>query len=277
MNIHELVRQKGLRLNLSPRTIKTYQHCLQKFFRTIRIDPIKLKKKDIEKYIHRLMELKRASSTINVYLSALKFFYEKILHKTLTIKIEYQKRIKRLPEFLTQNELHKVFNAIQNPKHLLMIKFLYATGIRVSELTNMKVKDLQLDENYAWVRQGKGRKDRPIIIAKKIKLQLKKWINKNQLESNDYLFFSYYKHKKLSTRTIQAIVKKAQLRARIKKNIHPHTFRHSFATHLIEQGNPVTSVQPLLGHNSINTTMRYLHLARPMIINVQSPLDYISL
>ena len=188
MNIHELVRQKGLRLNLSPRTIKTYQHCLQKFFRSNNIDPIYLKKQDIEKYIYKLINKNRSSSTINVYLSALKFFYQKVLNKRLTVNIEFQKNVKRLPEFLTQNEIQQVFKVIKNPKHLLIIKLLYSAGLRVSELTNLKVKDLQLGEEYFWVRQGKGRKDRPAIIAKNLNQQLKQWIQKQQLDFNHYLF-----------------------------------------------------------------------------------------
>ena len=276
MNIHELVRQKGIRINLSPRTTKTYQHCLAKFFQTTNIHPLKLKKKDIERYIHTLIDQNKSSSTINVHLSALKFFYQKVLKRKLTLYIEFQKNIKRLPEFLTQTELQKIFYVIQNPKHLLMVKIMYAAGLRVSELTNLKVKDLELDQEYLWVRQGKGRKDRATILAKSLCQELRIWIQEQQLEATNFLFPSYQKHRSLSTRTVYAIVKKAQKKAQIHKNIHPHSFRHSFATHLIEEGNSIQEIQPLLGHRRIDTTMKYLHLARPKLFKIQSPLDSIN-
>jgi integrase/recombinase XerD len=273
MNIHELVRLKGQRLNLSPRTIHTYQHCLKKFFRTTTIDPIRVKKSDIERYIHSLIKNNRASSTINVYLSALKFFFSKVLNRKLTLYISLQKKVTRLPEFLTQSEVQQIFNAIQNPKHLLMIKVMYSSGIRVSELTNLKVKNLQLDQSYLWVRQGKGRKDRATIISKSLIEPIKQLIQKQQLKPENYLFSPYSKINSYNTNTIRAIIKKAQKSTKIHKNIHPHSFRHSFATHLIEQGSSVTEVQPLLGHTRIQTTMIYTHLARPKLLHINSPLD----
>ena len=277
MNIYELVRQKGLRLNISPRTIKTYQHCLKVFFKTVRIDPLKLKKRDIENYIYHLIDQKRSSSTINVHLSSLKFFYQKVLNRRLTIYIPLQKNVKRLPEFLTVAELKKVFAAIDNPKHLLMIKLLYSAGLRVSELCNLRVKDLQLEQSYLWVRQGKGRKDRSTVISKYLINQLMSLIQNEQLSNSDYLFSPYSKRRSYHPRSIHAIVKKASIIAKVRKNIHPHTFRHSFATHLVEQGNSIQEVQPLLGHTSIRTTMKYLHMARPNINNVISPLDQLEM
>ena len=138
------------------------------------------------------------------------------------------------------------------------------------------MKDLEFDQNYGWVRQGKGKKDRLFIVAWMIKAELIQWIDENELVGEDYLFFSYQKGLRMSTRTVYEIVKTAAKKAKITKNVHPHTLRHSFATHLIQQGNSVMEVQPLLGHNSINTTMRYVHMASPHLLNVRSPLDLLG-
>ena len=139
-------------------------------------------------------------------------------------------------------------------------------------MVNLKVKDLQLEEGYGWIRQGKGNKDRPFIIPFSLQDAIKELIVNKQLE--EFIFTSY--NGKMSIRTIQAIIKTAAKKANIRKNVHPHTLRHSFATHLIEDGYAVTSIQTLLGHNSPETSMVYVHMKPTSMIKVKSPLDTIS-
>ncbi|MBT4735501.1 MAG: tyrosine-type recombinase/integrase [Candidatus Marinimicrobia bacterium] len=272
MDIEHFVIKEGMKRGLREKTIKTYITCLNKFFRTIRIKPNELKKKDIENYLENLKKWKRSDNTINVYVNAIKFFYEKVLRKTLTIRINHKRVRKRLPEFLTKEEVIKLFSVISNSKHKLMIKFLYSTGMRVSELINLKVKDFEFNQNYGWVRDGKGGKDRLFVVSKKLKLEIINLISKVKLFSTSNLFNSSF-GKKYSVSSIQNIIKNACFKANITKNISPHSLRHSFATHLIQNGYAVTEVQPLLGHNNINTTMIYLHMASPQIIKVESPID----
>ena len=152
-----------------------------------------------------------------------------------------------------------------------MVTLLYAAGLRVSELLNLKVKDFQFDENYGWVRKGKGGKDRPFIVAEKLKQEVQRWILKNELVVFDFLFGN--KKKKMSAQTVRKIIKKAVKQAKIDKNIHPHTLRHSFATHLIENGYAVIDVQGLLGHSKVDTTLIYTHLAKPKLFSIKSPFD----
>lgn len=271
MNIIELTKKEMLRRCYSPKTIKSYIFCLKNFLRYCHKEPRTINKKDIKDYLCKLTDKGASGSTINVYLNALKFVLEEILNKNFAVKIKYSKTPKQLPVFLTKEETAQLINSIQNNKHRLMIKLLYSAGLRVSELVNLRVRDLQFDRNYGWVRHGKGNKDRIFIIALSLKDELKDYIAKEGLESDSWLFRSY--NGNMSIRSVQEIIKRAARDAKIQKNVHPHTLRHSFATHLIETGYDVASVQSLLGHNSAETTMVYVHMASPNLINVRSPLD----
>ena len=153
-----------------------------------------------------------------------------------------------------------------------MIELMYSSGLRVSELVNLKVRDFDFESGVGWVRRGKGRKDRIFIIAKILNKKLRLYIIDKNLGYNSWLFLGR-KGRHIHVRSVQEIVKKAGLKARILKNVHPHTLRHSFATHLIENGYDLGSVQSLLGHASTETTMRYVHMANPKLTNVRSPLD----
>ncbi len=268
----ELIRQHGLRQGLRPQTILTYTFCLQKFFRTAQKGFHELTKQDILHHLDRLAERGAPSSTLNVYLNAFKFLYEQVLHRRLTVNINFAKARCRLPSFLTQDELSRLISAIQNPHHQLMVRFLYSAGLRISELTHLKVKDLQLEKNYGWVRDGKGGKDRPFILAQSLKGDIEKWININNLVSDSFLFQGYSR-RPYSSSSLWIILRQAAKKASISKHVHPHTLRHSFATHLIENGYAVTEVQPLLGHSRLDTTLVYTHLAAPALLHVISPLD----
>jgi integrase/recombinase XerD len=249
MYVPELIRKWGLRKGLRHETIKTYVTCINKFLRIYGLDPRAVTKHDIVNYLDCLKKWDRSDSTINVHLNALKFLYEHVLNKKLTINIKHKRIRRQLPTCLTKEETGRLFDAINNPKHKLIVQFLYATGMRVSELVSLKVRDFEFDDNYGWVRDGKGGKDRLFIIAKKLKSELIEWISVNKLNSEDWLFPGQCSNH-ISTSTIEFIIKKAARKAKIRKNIHPHTLRHSFATHLIENGYAVTEVQPLLGHGS---------------------------
>ena len=275
MDIINLMEKELLRRNYSLRTIETYNYCLNNFLRYCKKDFKKINKQDIKNYLDKLINKNVSGSTINVNLNALKFLFEEILNKKLTIKIKYSKTPKNLPIFLTKDEIIKLINSIQNNKHKLMVKLLYSAGLRVSELVNLKVKDFDFENNYGWVRKGKGNKDRMFILASSLKDELLNYIKENNLEQDSFIFASY--NGSMSSRSVQEIIKKATRKAKLNKNVHPHTLRHSYATHLIENGYDLTSVQGLLGHNSLETTMVYLHMAPKKFINVKSPLDDLQL
>ena len=274
MDIPYLIKKEGLRRGFSPRTIKTYCFCVERFLHFHRNKDVnKITKRDVTDFIDFLLKKDGAGNTINVYLSSIKFLMENILNKRLTYRVRYSKTPKSLPTVLTQEEIKRLFEAIYNNKHKLMIKLMYSTGMRVSELINLRVRDFEFSKKYGWVREGKGKKDRMFIIANRLNKDLQNFIKENSLLDYNSFLFKGNKKLHISKETIGKIIKDATKKAKIKKNVHCHTLRHSFATHLIENGYSVAEVQSLLGHNSPETTMIYLHTASKNMIKVKSPLD----
>lgn len=270
----ELIRKEGLRQGLRPRTIQTYQYCTNQFFRRCRKDPIQVNKADIQDYLDHLLEKNAPGNTLNVHLNTIKFFYEQILHRKLTVNIKFSKTSKRLPEFLTQEETQKLLQSIHNSKHSLMIRLLYSSGMRISELLNLRIRNLDFSQNCGWVRDGKGGKDRPFVIAQSLKEELLFWTKD---KTSDAWLFTGWNNFPYDDDSIREILKKAAKEAKITKKVHPHMLRHSFATHLIQNGYAITEVQPLLGHSKIETTMVYVHLAAKHLLQVQSPLDRLQI
>ena len=165
MDIIELMKKELLRRNYSLRTIKTYIFCLKKFLTYCKKEPRKITKKDIKDYLDILVGKNISGSSINIHLNALRFLMKEILCKSFIVNIKYSKVPKKLPVVLSKEEISKLINSIENKRHRLMIKLMYSAGLRVSELVNLKIKDLEFDSNYGWVRHGKGNKDRLFIIA----------------------------------------------------------------------------------------------------------------
>jgi len=269
MDILYLIQKEGLRRGLSQKTIKTYKQCVKQFLNKCNKPIRKISKKDVKDYIDCLIGLGVCGNTINVHLCSLKFMLQEILGKSVMLKIRFSKTPKSLPTVLTKEEVVRIINSIENKKHKLLIKLMYSAGLRVGEVVRLKPKDLELDKGYGWVRRGKGNKDRLFIIAKCIKYELSEFVK--DVDSNFYIFKGNKSH--LSVRSVQEIVKKSVKESNVRKKVHPHTFRHSFATHLIEDCYDIAAVQFLLGHSKTDTTMIYVHMASPKMISVISPLD----
>ena len=272
LDIDEAIKKEALRRGYSFRTIKTYQLCAEKFLKFSNKTIDKISKKDVKEYLDLLVDNGKAGNTINVNLNALKFLFEEILGKRMRLNIKYSKKPLKLPVVLSKEEVKKLFSVIENPAHLLMIKLMYSAGLRVSELINLKIEDLKLNEGYGYVRQGKGNKDRIFIIAESLKQELRSYIGKKKLNEYDYLFVSN-RNEKYSVRSLQVIIKKACKKAKLDKNISCHSLRHSFATHLLENGYKIHEIQLMLGHKSPETTFTYLRTISPQLLNIKSPID----
>lgn len=272
MDIIGLMKREMFRRKLSNRTIITYLFYVNKFLLYCRKEPKGFSKKDVCLFLDKCMEKGLSGSTINVAHNALRFMMTDVLRKSMRINIRYSKTPKTLPVFLSREEMRSLLGAIRTPRHKLMVSLMYGAGLRVSELLNLKIEDVNVETGIGWVRHGKGNKDRPFIIADSLKQALSEAAVNSLLNHTEYLFFTPSRLH-LSVASVQNIVKNAAKRAGIKKNVHPHTLRHSFATHLIEKGNDIILVQALLGHNEARTTMQYLHTASPSLFSARSPLD----
>ncbi|MBU2640151.1 MAG: tyrosine-type recombinase/integrase [Nanoarchaeota archaeon] len=276
MDILEKFKKEALRRRYSLATIKTYLFCIRNFLKYCPKDPKKFTKYDIKSFLEKISSKGVAGSTINVNLQALKFMMEYVLNKRKYFyNIRYSKVSRKLPVVLEKEEIIRLINSIENSKHKLMIKLMYSSGLRVSELLNLKVHDLNLINNFGYVRSGKGNKDRLFILADSLKQELFDYMVTNKLDKDSYIFKSYAG--RMSPSSIREILKKAAKKAKISKRVHPHALRHSFSTHLIENGYDVCSVQALLGHKSPETTMIYVHMVSPNFIATKSPLDELQL
>ncbi len=269
MDVLEAMRREMLRRNYSRRTLQTYAHCVKQFLRSCHKEPRAVRKSDIREHLTRLAERGAAASTLNVHLQALKFVFDEFLGKRLYVRLPCSKVPERLPEVLTREEVSRLLHAITNPRQRLMVALLYGAGLRVSELVHLRVKDLDVKQGTGWVRGGKYNKDRPFIIAERLREELRGVMRGKR--DDEWVFPG--ENGAYSVRSIAAIVDRAAKSVGIRKNVHPHTLRHSFATHLVENGAGVAEVQGLLGHSSAETTMVYVHLARPRLLVSKSPLD----
>lgn len=271
MDLLEKMTTELIRRRYNRYTIRTYRFALKKFLMCVKVPPQRITKRMIYDYLLKQSNANKAASTMNVTLQAIKFVMEECLGKKFYVTIPTSKVSKRIPEFLTKEEVNRLFSVIVNPKQKLMIQLMYGAGLRVGELVRLRVKHLDFERELGWVRDGKGNKDRLFLIPQRIKIQLQQHIATNNLDYGSYLFPGQLSH--YSIKSVQQIVKTAAKKAGIRKNIHPHTLRHSFATHIIESGRSVTEVQALLGHASLETTMVYVHAASPKLLNSISPLD----
>lgn len=265
--------EESLRLRgYSPRTVRAYLGCLRDYFLFL-----EERERDLCSFDEGVMRSfllqkeadQRASSTINLYLCALKFFYREVVKVRVKIEFQCVKRPYKLPVVLSKEEVQRVLGAIRNRKHYLMVALAYGAGLRVSEVTHLQVEDVDFERELVWVRQGKGHRDRVTLLPEKLKEDLMLWV-RNRRES-EVLFWSE-RGGKLSSRTLQKIFEQALLKARVRKQATFHSLRHSFATHLLENGVDIRYVQQLLGHQNIKTTQRYTHVTRGMVAKIESPL-----
>lgn len=250
--------------NFSRETIRGYLYSVGKFLEYSKGKG--MNEGTLKEYILKHLQEQNPSSVAKDSF-AIKFFFENVLHEE--IKLPSIKRNKSIPDILTIEEIRKLIETTRNPKHKLIIKLLYGTGLRVSEIVNLKKEDILFDEDLVKVRLGKGKKDRFVKIPSSIFEELKNYF---KVEESEYAFPSN-RNKKITKATIQAILRNSAKKAGIKKRVYPHLLRHSFATHLLENGTDLRIIQKLLGHSSIKTTQIYTQISQASIKNIKSPLD----
>ncbi len=272
--LQKLIEQLKLKA-YSNSTIKTYQNEFLQLLQSINTYPVQnLKPDDLRRYLLKCIEEGLKENTIHSRLNALKFYYEQVLKKEkFFFEIPRPKKPILLPKLLNENELSRLFNAIQNKKHKAMLFTAYSAGLRVSEVVNLKLQDIDSKRMQIFIQRSKGKKDRYVNLSPVLLDILRQYVKLYKPAPELYLFESEQTGTCYPTRTIQQIFSVAKTKAGINKEVGVHSLRHSFATHLLDKGTDIKYIKDILGHFSIKTTERYLHVSNKQLVNIVSPFD----
>ncbi len=262
--------------NYAPTTVSCYIRSVAKFAQHFNKPPDQLGPEEIREWQLFLLREKRVKlSTYIQSVCALRFFYRNTLHRRIEIdRIPLPRYEKKLPVVLSKAEVKALLEAPKNLKHRAMLATMYGAGLRVSEVANLKVRDLDGERHVIWVRGGKGHKDRQVMLAEPLReLLAAYWRFKRPIE---WLFPGNRPDCPIATTSVFRACRKAARDAGLTKPIHPHSLRHAFATHLLDEGVNLLVIQKLLGHTHLKTTARYLHLSDNALRSVRSPLETLS-
>ncbi|MCL2766027.1 MAG: tyrosine-type recombinase/integrase [Treponema sp.] len=256
----------------SIQTQRAYIYYNRLFCRTLQKSPEEINTDDLTKFL-ALMEKNRnySASAINLAISAIKFFYKYVLKNDSISEQRRPRQDKRLPVVLSKEEIVKILGTEKNPKHRLLLMLIYSSGLRVSEVVSLKTEHIDLSRGVIYIRQGKGMKDRCTMLSEKAAQYIKEYYKCYGIDK--WIFPGQKTARHMSIRSAQYIFNKAVRKAGISKNISIHGLRHTFATHLLENGTDIRYIQALLGHANLRTTERYTHVARRSVLNVKSPFD----
>jgi site-specific recombinase XerD len=270
---HDKMLQDMQLRGFSPNTRRTYLNNLYRFESFFQKPAEYLSSDDLRNYLLHLITMKKSSGEyIDSIYSSLKFFYQNTLGRTWNMtEIPRLRRTKKLPVVLSRNEIKKMLAVTSNLKFKVMFSTAYSGGLRVGEIANLKISDIDSENMQILIRQGKGNLDRYTILSKANLYLLRQYYR--QYHPVEWLFPGKLPGRPVHNRAIQDAFSKMRNKAGINKKASMHSLRHSFATHLLENGTDIIRIQHLLGHARISTTTLYLHLAKSRILEVKSPLD----
>lgn len=257
----------------SENTIRTYKAMFSdfiNFFPDKNIDDIS--ENDIKQYHLYLVRVKNVSESYqNQSINAIKFYYEKVNHNPRkAYELERPRRSHKLPNVLSEEEIQLIFQQITNLKHKCILYAIYSGGLRVSEVINLKIEDIDSKRKLILIRNAKGKKDRVTLLSEKLLILFKEY---NEEYKPKQWIFGGQNGGKYSVRSVDKILKINVKKAGIIKNVTVHTLRHSFATHLLERGTDLRYIQNLLGHNSSKTTEIYTHVTKRGLCKIKNPID----
>lgn len=256
----------------SRNTIKSYVRYNRELLAFTGKIPEEISQDDISAYIYmEITENNISTSTVQIIINAVKFFYGEMMKRDFVYDIQAPRKDKILPSVLSKNEVLAILDSIGNIKHKTILMLIYSGGLRLGEAVTIRVTDIDLERGFITIRAAKGRKDRATILSEKFVNLLDSYIK--AYHPKNWLFEGQQQGSHISARSVQHIFQTALAKTGIKKKSTVHTLRHSFATHLLEQGVDIRYIQELLGHQSPNTTMIYTHVSRGKIRNIRSPLD----
>ena len=253
-------------------TRDTYLRIARNFVRHFMLSPDQLTLEHIHRYQLELTRRRLSWCSFNQIVCALRFFYREVLGKDWDVRrIPYQKTRRRLPEILSAQEIGALFTATSNLNHRALLLTMYAGGLRVGEVTHLRVSDIDSHRMVIRIEQGKGRKDRYVMLSPSLLTVLRQYWK--IVRPATVLFPSRRGDGPLGRRAVHVIFHQAKRRAGIIKRASPYSLRHAYATHLLEAGTNLRVIQVLLGHRSLRTTERYTHVAATYLQDTQSPLD----
>ena len=281
--LRKIMLEELQRRNYAQTTIDCYVRTVEHFSRYFHRSPDQLGPQHIREYQAALFKKwKLAPNTVNQRLAALRFFYIQTLKRAWSVaETPYPKKVLKLPIILSQEEVARLINSALTPFHRIVLMTLYATGVRRAELTHLKVSDIDSRRMVIHIQGGKGRQDRDVMLSPKLLDALREYwrglkhkpsavvIPRGRSHTADY---------PITPKAVYHACRHAARRAGLQqKNIHPHTLRHCFATHLLEAGADLRTIQLLLGHHDLEETTIYLHLSKRHLSATASPLDSLAL
>ena len=280
--LRKMMLEELQRRNCSEDTIRHYIHTVEDFARHFNRRPDRLGLRHIREYQAQLFQKRKLSSgSVTNHLAALRFFYIQTLKKAWSVaETPYPKKNHHLPAILSQEEVARLIDAAGTPFHRTLLMTLYATGLRRAEAAHLKVSDIDSKRMVIHVRGGKGRKDRDVMLSPKLLDELRQHWRRLPRKTSGWLFPGNRWHTAnhpIDSKTLYHACQGAAKRAGLNQAIHPHTLRHCFATHLLEGGADLHTIQILLGHSSLKETTVYLHLSKRHLNTTPSPLDSLQL
>jgi integrase/recombinase XerD len=281
-HLRKLMLEELQRRNYSDETTRSYIYTVEDFARRFNCPPDRLGSRHIREYQAELFQKRKLSSgTVTIRLAALRFFYTKTLKRAWSVAdTPYPKRTHRLPTILSQEEVSQLIDAACLPFHRTILMTLYATGARCAELTHLKLSDVDNKRMVIHIQGGKERKDRDVMLSPVLLEELRAHWHRLRRKPSKWLFPGNRRHsgdQPIDTKTVWHACHNAAKRANLKKGVHPHTLRHCFATHLLEAGADLRTIQILLGHADLKETTLYLHLSQRHLNSTASPLDLLKL
>ncbi len=281
--LRQIMLEELERRNYAPSTIRAYLRTVEHFAQHFRCSPDRLGPDHIRQYQAAMFRTwKLAPNTVTQRLAALRFLYIQVLKRGWSAaETPYPKKVLHLPEILSQQEVARLIDATETPFQRILVMTLYATGARRAEVAHLKVSDIDSQRMVVHIRGGKGRKDRDVMLSPALLEALRTYWRGLRHKPREWLFPGNRWHtscRPVTTKVLWTACQQAALRAGLEhKHIHPHTLRHCFATHLLEAGADLRTIQILLGHRDLEETTIYLHLSNKHLSATSSPLDVLQL
>jgi integrase/recombinase XerD len=281
-HLRKLMLEELERRNYSQSTVRTYVRTIEDFARYFKCPPDQLGPEQIREYqAYLFRERKLAPNTVNQRTGALRFFFIATLKRAWSIaETPYPRKVFRLPKILSPEQVSRLIDAAPTVFYRILLMTLYATGLRRAELARLKLSDIDSERMVLHVKGGKGRKDRDVMLSPKLLQELRQYWRGLRGKPKEWLFPGNRWHtgkKPISAKVIWQACSQAAKRAGLGDDIHPHTLRHCFATHLLEAGADLRTIQILLGHRDLEETTLYLHLSKLHLSATASPLDKLPL